>query len=112
MPDAISFDNILKIAEVLSIIGGGGLVAFKLGRSTTRVETAMALQGSAVATMQDEVKELKAEIKKLAEIASLQAVQTERMNQQAERINRVEANVNELAHGRGFIGVEIRKSGR
>lgn len=62
----ISVDVALKIAEIVSIIAGGGVVAYRLGRTTERMEQSMELQRDQIVTLQDDVKELN---KLLTEVA-------------------------------------------
>lgn len=55
----ISVETVLKIAEVLSILGGGGVVAFRLGRTAQRMEASMDLQRAQISELQGEVKGLR-----------------------------------------------------
>ncbi len=54
----VSVDAILKVAEIVSIIAGGGTVAYRLGRTTERMEQAMLLQRAQITELQEDVKEL------------------------------------------------------
>lgn len=85
----IHIDTALKFAEIISIISGGSIVAFKLGRVTTRVEENMKLQAK-------EISELKEETKKLGAILTTVAVQDN-------RIDRIESDIHDLKHGRGWV---------
>ena len=82
-------DTILKLVEIASIIGGGGLVAYRLGRTASRVEAAMTLQATEIST-------LKEEIKTLGGLVTQVAVQTTRLDM-------VEKHLDELRHGEGFV---------
>lgn len=92
----LSLDNFLKVFEIASIIGGGALVAFKLGRTTARVEASLEKQNAILVGQSGEISELKAETKKLGDVLTSIAVQ-------GERINRIEDDIREIKHGRGFI---------
>ncbi len=76
----ISVDTTLKIAEVLSFLAGAGLVAFRVGRTTQRLEAAMELQRMQIADLQIEVKELRALMTKVA-------LQDQRLNILDQRID-------------------------
>ena len=75
----IPLDTALKIAEVISIIAGGGTVAYRLGRTTERMEQSMSMQRDHIATLQDDVKELN---KLLTEVA----LQKQRLDMHAAQI--------------------------
>jgi len=92
----VSFDTLLKLAEVLSILGGGGLVAFRLGRTTTRVEAAMLLHGR-------EISELKTEMKQVSNLLTQVALQGQRLDTQDKRLDTLDRRYEELRHGEGFV---------
>jgi hypothetical protein len=81
--------TVLQIAEIISILGGGGLVSYRLGRTSSRVEASMALQGREIATLKDE-------IKILSQVVTQVAVQTARLDM-------LEKRFEELRHGEGFV---------
>ena len=54
----VSVDIALKVAEIVSIVAGGGTVAYRLGRTTERMEQAMAMQREQIISLKDDVKEL------------------------------------------------------
>jgi hypothetical protein len=92
MPDTIySLDSLLKISEIISILAGGGLVAFKLGRTTTRVEATLEMQNSILRKQSDEITELKLETKKLGDVLTQIAVQSV-------RIGHIEDDLRDLRH--------------
>ena len=96
MNEHLTVDNILKVFEILSIIGGGALVAFKLGRTTARVEASLERQNDILTSQSAEISELKTETKKLGDVLTAIAVQDA-------RIGRMEEDIREIKHGRGFI---------
>lgn len=63
---------ILRLLEFVALLGGGGLVAVKLGQFSGRIETSIALQSR-------EISELKANFDKLADVFTQQAVQSHRI---------------------------------
>lgn len=85
----IHFDTVLRLAEVGSILVGGSVVAFKLGRFTMRVEEGMALQSV-------EITALKEETKKLGAILTTIAVQDN-------RLDRIETDISDLKRGKGWV---------
>ena len=96
--DNFSLDNFLRVCEILSILGGGALVAFRLGRTTSRVEASLERQNEILTKQSSEISELKKETKKLGDVLTAIAVQ-------GTRIGRVEEDIRELKHGRGFVQV-------
>lgn len=85
----IQLNDALKIVEIVSILGGGGMVAYKLGRATSRFEESLKLQA-------EEIQELKEETKKMGAVLSVVAVQDN-------RLNRIEEDMRELRHGKGWV---------
>lgn len=97
MTDApTSIDTILKVVEIVSILGGGGIVFFKMGRVTSRVETLLAQ--SAI-----EITALKLSVQSMGEVITKVAVQSERLDNQAKRIENTERHIDELRRGEGLI---------
>lgn len=92
----ITLDTILKFAEIASIIGGGGLVFFRLGSTTSRLEQALASQGV-------DVNDLKGDVKKLNALLIEVAVQNQRLNGMGDRLNLLDRRYDDLSHGRGFV---------
>jgi hypothetical protein len=88
-----NLDTVLRVAEIFSIIGGGGLVAFRLGRSTAQMHEATLRQSA-------EIEDLKVEIKQLGAILTKLAVQEE-------RLNTLTRWYDELRHGSGFVRGQI-----
>lgn len=89
-------DTALKLFEIVSIVGGGGLVIFKLGRTTERVEQTLAHQNQILDNQVMELKELKIDIEKVATVLATVAVQNS-------RLNRLEEDLRELRHGKGWV---------
>lgn len=104
MADAgLSLDNIFKLLEIVSILGGGGLVAFRLGRasqsvkeSTERFETGMAAQAKQIEGVQNEIRTLN---KLVTEVA----VQNQRLDTQDSRLDAHDRLIEDLRRGEGFI---------
>lgn len=96
----LTFDQLLKIGEIVSILGGGAVVAFKLGRTSSRFESALASQSDILEKQAIEISELKLETKKLGDVLTSIAVQ-------GTRLDRVEGDIRELRHGRGYVIDEI-----
>lgn len=83
------FDLGLKGLQIITLIGGGAYVVFKLGRVTERVENMLATQTK-------ELTELKEETKKVGTILTTLAVQEQ-------RLDLLDARYEELRHGEGFV---------
>jgi hypothetical protein len=48
MSEQIPIDTALKLIEIVSILGGGGLVAFRLGKNSQVVREAMRQQAAEI----------------------------------------------------------------
>lgn len=89
MTDVLNLDAALKILEIVSIVCGGSVVVFKLGRVSNRVEEA--IKGQAA-----DISELKEDMKVISKLLIEMAVQKS-------RIDSIEKRVDELRHGEGFV---------
>lgn len=87
---------IVKIIELITIVGGGGVFIFKMGRAVSKFEEVGRQQGTSL-------NELKIEVKSLATIMTKQALQDERITNMTTRLNMVDKNIDELRHGNGFV---------
>jgi hypothetical protein len=87
--DQIQLDTIFKVVEIVSILGGGGLVAFRLGKNSQAVREAMRQQAAEITLLREEVKELS---KLVTEVAV-----------QSKRLDILEQRYDELRHGEGFV---------
>ena len=85
----LTLDNIFKILEIISILGGGSFVAWRLGRVGGRIEVANELQAARLEALENDVKALNKIITQVAV--------------QHERINFLEKRVEELRHGEGIV---------
>lgn len=85
----------VRVGDLLVVAGLAGtciLYAFRSGRFA-----------ESILTMQREIKELKDVAKSLAIVVTAQAVQTNRLDTQGERLNILDKRVEDLRHGNGFI---------
>lgn len=85
----VTLESILHAFEILSIIGGGIYVSYKVGSATTEIQSAIESQGTMIA-------ELKTETKKIGEVLVTLAITST-------RLDNLEADIRELKHGEGFI---------
>jgi hypothetical protein len=92
----MSLDTVLRVIEIISIIGGGGLVAFKLGRSTEKMQASIEVQTISAKRQSDDIADLKHEIKQLGAILTKLALQEQRLDMLDKRYE-------ELRHGDGWI---------
>lgn len=100
-PD-VSLDTILRVVEIASIICGGGLVAFKLGRSTEKIQASIDVQAQAASYQAGEIASLKAEMKKLSDILTQLALQ-------GQRLDMLDKRYEELRHGEGYVFPLVKK---
>lgn len=91
-----SIDSILKLCEIGSILIGGGLVFFRLGETTSKMEAAMKAQAS-------EISELKEDVKVVSRLLTDVAVQDQRLNTIDKRLEVLDRRYEDLRHGRGFV---------
>lgn len=96
MPDGATIDTILKLVEIAAILGGGGTVSFKIGRTLSRFETALSSQAV-------DVVDLKNDVKKIGELMTTVAVQNQRLDSINERQNLFDKRLDELRHGEGWV---------
>jgi hypothetical protein len=89
MTDQVSIDTAFKLIEIVSILGGGGLVAFRLGKNSQVVRESMRQQATEIAALKDEIRELS---RLVTEVAV-----------QSARIDMLEKRYEELRHGEGFV---------
>ena len=92
----INIDVLLRIGEIASIIGGGYVIAFRLGIAINSMKESIRAQKNAQESHSTEIKELKQEVKKMATILTTLAVQEQRLNQ-------LEKYIDDLRRGRGYI---------
>lgn len=82
-------NTILQIVQILSIVGGGGLVAFRLGRATE-------LQAATNKQHSEQIAELKMAMKDFARVVTELAVQ-------GKRLDILDQRYEELRHGEGYV---------
>jgi cell division protein FtsB len=93
---ASSLDTGLKVVEIASILGSMAVVFYKMGGVTSRVETLLAQSAN-------EISSLKSSIQAMSEVVTKVAVQSTRLDNQADRIAATERHIEDLRHGDGFI---------
>jgi hypothetical protein len=91
-----SLDLILKVGEIVTITGSVGVGLFTIGRSTSRMETLIKTQAEDIVGVQ-------AELKKLTDVITMQAVQTTRIDNLSSLLASVEKRVEDLRHGNGYV---------
>jgi hypothetical protein len=96
MTDSSTMDIILKVAQFVAIIGSLGVGLFTIGRSSSRVEAAITNQA------QDLI-DMKAELKKLADVITQQAVQSSRIDNINSQIIMIQRTIEDLRRGSGYI---------
>lgn len=96
-PDpSLSLETIFRLVEIASVLGGGALLAFRFGSTTSRLE-------SSIDSVQEEMAALKVQQEKLVEIITNQALLNQRMVQVGDRLNKLENWYDELRRGEGFV---------
>lgn len=91
-----TLDLVLKIGNMVIMLGGGGVIIWRMSRMATRFE----LIGDAQAR---EISEIKNEMTAMRVLMTSVAVQKERLDGQAERLNLLDKRYDELRHGEGFV---------
>lgn len=82
--------------QLLALVFGGGFTVFKMGRAVTRFEMVAERQAG-------DIKELKMDIKVMAEATLKLALQEERMLSISSRVTLMEKQIDDIRHGEGFI---------
>lgn len=90
------FDAGLKLAELITFVGGGGVILWKLGRAVGKFEEISVQQS-------EEIKELKDAVKETNEVFIKIAVQTQTLSDLSSRLGRTEAMLDDLRRGEGRI---------
>jgi hypothetical protein len=98
LPSEISaiVDTTLKSLEILSIVAGVGVILYRLGQTTQRFE----MIGSQQAT---EISKLAAGQQRIEELMTRVAVQTQRLDNQDQRLVAMERRWDEVRRGEGLI---------
>ena len=94
--DTSALGDILKFAEIISIVGTGIFVVFKVGRATERFELIGQQQAKEISELKDTVKE----IAKAQVIAQSEKI---RLDNQGTLIAEMRKEINMLRMGKGFI---------
>ncbi len=89
-------DLILKVGNLVIMLGGGGMIIWRMSRMATRFE----LIGDAQAK---EITEIKNEVTAMRVLMTTVAVQKERLDSQGARLNLLDQRYDELRHGEGFV---------
>jgi len=85
----------VRVGDILVVVSLAGTCLFYAFRSGQFAES--------IKTMQREIKDLKEVAKSLAAVVTTQAVQSNRLDTAAERLNMMDRKIEELRHGDGFI---------
>lgn len=96
MPDPSLLDTSLRIAELLAVLGGGGIFIFKSGRTASRFEQVVRQQSL-------EIGELKTGVQAIQKLITQNAVMDERLVNMGTSISRLEDWYDELRRGEGFV---------
>ena len=91
-----SVETVLRILEIISILGGGGGVAFGIFRFILKMEAAIQALNAISQRQSSDIGDLKVEIKKLNDVLTSLAVQ-------AERLNAMQHQIDDIRHGRGLV---------
>jgi hypothetical protein len=91
-----NLDTVLRVFEILSILCGGGGVAFGIFRFILKMEAAIQALNAISQRQSTDIGDLKTEIKKLNDVLTSLAVQ-------AERLNGMQHQIDEIRHGRGLV---------
>ena len=102
---ALSLGNLLQLAEIVSILGGGALVAVGIGRFSGNIAANMRLQATEIKALQIEIKALQDEIKTLSKLLTEVAVQRQQIVDLHRRLDAHDRALEELRRGEGLIAL-------
>jgi prefoldin subunit 5 len=91
----VTIGDILHLAELVALVGGGFALAYRLGKTHTAITAAIEKQDIAAQRHTSEIAELKTEIKKLNDVLTALAVQENRLDMH-------EKWIDELRRGLGW----------
>lgn len=104
MTEMPTFETALRLGELFSIIFGGGLVFFRLGKALSTFEEQNKQHGA-------EIKAIKEEIAAVNRTLVSVAVQDQKIADLASRQGRMERLVDDLRRGEGYV-LPLGNSGR
>jgi len=91
----------VRVGDILVVVSLAGSILFYAFRSGQFAES--------IKTMQREIKDLKEVSKDLAKIVTTQAVQNNRLDTAAERLNMMDKKIEDLRRGEGLITAHLGK---
>lgn len=91
------------VAQILAFLGGGGAVAYRIGRSTMRVEASIDLQRAIAMQNGQAITELKTEVTGLKSLLTEVALQKQELRNLASDIAELRRWYDELRHGEGMV---------
>ncbi|MDE2468553.1 MAG: hypothetical protein KGL35_07385 [Bradyrhizobium sp.] len=94
---------VVGVVQTLAILGGGGMVAFRLGRSTQKVESAIAAQEGNFRQANAVIAEIKGEIVAMRGLMTEVALQKQEITQIRQDTAQLREWYDALRHGEGFV---------
>src|SRR5689334_2425509 len=82
----LSFDNAVSLAEIISILGGGAMLVWRMSKMATRFEFIGKQQAGEIKALREETKQLRVDVEKLNDIMVELAKTEGRMNLIDERM--------------------------
>ena len=108
MSEAVAiFDLVYKTVTIVSLIGGGGVIIWRISRMATRFEVIGGAQAVEIAALKDEMI-------KMRELMTQVAVQKVILEGQDRRLTLLDQRYEELRHGEGYVfplGSHVNKRG-
>lgn len=99
-PSSSDVADILKILEILAVIGSAGAVLYRIGNLTGKFEKIAENHG-------DRMDKMERAIEKLADSSSELVKSTTRLNSHDTLISEMRREINQLREGRGFIREKV-----
>lgn len=96
-------DPFLKGLEIITVGAGAGAVFYKLGQTTQKFEMIGAQQAKEITQLQASVEKVAIGQNRMEELITKVALQGQRLDNQAERINMLDKRIDELRRGEGLI---------
>jgi len=87
---------VVNLVTLIALMGGGGILVFKIGRAVSKFEVVAEHQAI-------DIKEIRMDVKIIGDATLKLALQEERMTAISRRMTNLEATVKELQHGEGFV---------
>ena len=105
---ALGLADLLRLGELLGVLGGGAIFLVKMGRSFQEMKQGQDRVEQKVDSQQTEMSELKEDIKTLNKLLVDVAIQKQRLDSQDQQLRILDQRYDELRRGVGLITKDQR----